>query len=209
MKNSLGFLLNTLDEVVGDCAPAECPSYQQFAKLQYEAKRVNNDLIQLLTLYKIDNSQYSANVIDYPVGDFLEENILQNKPLLDFHSISIEKDCPDDLDWFFDRDLLSGVVNNVLNNAIKYTKGRLRLSADERDGYLVITIEDDGRGYPESMLHAAGPKQTVSFQSGSTGLGLYFAAMVAKLHRNREREGFIQTANGGAFGGGCFSIHLP
>lgn len=210
MKNSLGLLLSTLDEVMTECTPQSCPVYAQFSKLQYEAKRVNNDLIQLLTLYRIDNSQYTPNIASYSVSEFIEENVLENKPLLDFNAITIDVDCSNDLVWFFDRDLMSGVVNNVMNNAFRYTKDKLRLSAKEENGYLVLQIEDNGRGYPEQILHSRGrPQNPISFRSGSTGLGLYFAATVARLHRNQDKEGFVETRNGGAYGGGCFVIYLP
>jgi signal transduction histidine kinase len=210
MKNSLGLLLNTLDEVVGHCVPEQCPSYNQFSKLQYEAKRVNNDLIQLLALYKMGNAQYAPNIAYHSLPEFLEETVLQNKPLFDFNGINIEMDCPDDLYWFFDRELVAGVINNVMNNAFRYTSRRLKIGARDEDGYLVLTVEDDGRGYPQSMLETYGePRREISFVTGSTGLGLYFAAMAARLHKNESREGYILMQNGGELGGGVFSVHLP
>ncbi|HMK49444.1 MAG TPA: hypothetical protein VK435_05280, partial [Thermodesulfovibrionales bacterium] len=54
MKNSLGMLLNTADEILDGCTPDSCPSYGLLSRLQYESKRASNNLIQLLTLYKID-----------------------------------------------------------------------------------------------------------------------------------------------------------
>jgi two-component system sensor histidine kinase SenX3 len=210
MKNSLGLLLNTLDEAVGDCEPGRCPAYERFSKLQYEAKRVNNDLIQLLALYKIGNSTYAANISDYSVADFFEEIMVQNRVLLDSRNISVETDCPDDLYWYFDRDLVAGILNNVLNNAFKYARERLRVSAREEDGFMLLAVEDDGRGYPDFMLSSdARPRQQISFSTGSTGLGLYFAALAARLHRDGERQGSISVDNGGALGGGVFTVRLP
>ncbi|MDF2642359.1 MAG: histidine kinase, partial [Pseudomonas sp.] len=45
--------------------------------------------------------------------------------------------------------------------------------------------------------------------SGSTGLGLYFASHIARLHARNGVHGRIEIANGGALGGGLFSIYLP
>lgn len=210
MKNSLGLLLNTLDEVIGQCAPEQCPSYNQFSKLHYEAKRVSNDLIQLLTLYKIGNAQYTPNIAHHSLAEFLEETVLQNKPLFDFNGIEIEVDCPDDLYGFFDRELVAGVINNVMNNAFRYTSHRLKISAREHEGYLELSVADDGRGYPDAMLQGYGqPREEISFVTGSTGLGLYFAATVAHLHTNESRRGSIQIQNGGPLGGGMFTVRLP
>ena len=211
MKNSVSMLLNTTDEVLTLCTTETCPSYQALSKLQYEAKRVNNNLIQLLTLYKMDKAQLTLNIDYRAVSEIIEEAVLYNKPLLDSKAIHIEVDCPDGFSWFFDRDLIGGVINNVLNNAFRYARNAIRISArqDER-GFLTIQIEDDGAGYPEQMINLVpnSPMKT-SFFTGGTGLGLYFALSVAKLHKNKDREGYILIRNAGDQGGGCFSIFLP
>lgn len=213
MKNSLGMLINTTEEILGNCSGKECPSNPLLSNLQYEAKRVNNNLIQLLTLYKMDKDQYTLNIGYHSVSEFLEDATLQNRPLLDFKGISIEADCPDELAWFFDSDLVAGVINNVMNNAYRYAYDRIWITAGEEDGYLAIRIRDNGEGYPEHMITegAAGSGGTkgVSFSSGSTGLGLYFASIVANIHRNKNRKGFIRTSNCDGNRGGCFSIYLP
>ncbi len=216
MKNSLGMLINTTEEILGNCSGDACPSTPLLSKLQYEAKRVNNNLIQLLALYKMDKDQYTLNIGYHSVSEFLEDATLQNRPLLEFKGISIETDCSDNLTWFFDRDLAAGVINNVLNNAYRYAHNRIWMTAREEDGYLAIHIKDNGEGYPEHMITerasgslAEGATKGVSFTSGSTGLGLYFASIVARLHRNKGREGFIRTSNCDSNGGGCFSIYLP
>jgi signal transduction histidine kinase len=109
--------------------------------------------------------------------------------------------------------MISGVLDNVLNNAFRYTKDRVRISAGERDGYLFLRIEDNGPGYSESMLvqesDESPRKKTVDFETGSTGLGLYFSILVAKSHTHEDREGYISIVNGGAFGGGVFSFYIP
>lgn len=210
MKNSLGMLLNTIDEIVSTCTPEKCPSHRHLSQMQYEATRVNFNLIQLLTMYKMDHDQLSINISHYPVSEIIEEIILQNKPLLDFKDIEIFTECPDDLTWFMDCNLISGVINNILNNAYRYASSKILMRAYENGGWLVLSIEDDGQGYPEEMLETGGQTgRGVSFRTGSTGLGLYFASMVAKLHKNKDREGFVSISNSGEYGGGCFTMTLP
>jgi hypothetical protein len=52
-------------------------------------------------------------------------------------------------------------------------------------------------------------KRTINFDTGSTGLGLYFPMLVARSHTNEDREGYISILNGGALGGGAFTIYIP
>jgi len=210
MKNSIGLLTSALDGLASECAGTSCTAASRLHPLRYEANRLNGNLLQLLTLYKIDRSSVSLNIADHNVFDFLKECLLVNAGLLDSKGITLELECPEDLTWFFDRELVSGVVNNVLNNAYKYAGDRIRVSADADTG-LSIIIEDNGGGYPPSLTSTTitGPDRFVRFSSGSTGLGLYFAALIAAMHKNDDREGTIAVSNGGALGGGCFRIELP
>jgi hypothetical protein len=47
------------------------------------------------------------------------------------------------------------------------------------------------------------------FLTNSTGLGLYFSSEVAKMHKHRGQGGSIALENGGTLGGGCFILRLP
>nr|WP_242521857.1 ATP-binding protein [Motiliproteus sp. SC1-56] len=140
-----------------------------------------------------------------------------NRPFLAPHGVGIEQVADPQLAWSFDRALVQGVISSVLSNVIRYGDGQvcatarqLRLAADEKDGYLRLTVEDDGPGFPEALV---GPLEAhrmgVDFISGSTGFGLYFALQVARLHGEGERRGHIRLSNGGALGGGCFELFLP
>ena len=123
-------------------------------------------------------------------------------------------DCDDDLYWYFDRDLIIGVMSNVINNLYKYTQDKLHIKAFKEDKYLVIKVMDNGPGYPEEMIMTDDIdtnqfQKNICFDQSSTGLGLYFAKLVAALHKNKGRQGFVTTTNKGIENGGCFSIHLP
>lgn len=210
MKNSLSMLLGTLDDIVMLCGPKNCASSSKFAQLQYEGQRVNNHLIQLLAIYKIENAMYSPHIMEHSLSDFLEESAILSETLLAPRGISIDCVCDGDLVGFFDREMVAGVVNNVVNNAYRYSKDKIRLSARQYGDYVEISIEDNGRGYPSNMLceHSDQLKK-INFKSGSTGLGLYFSSLVAKMHKSKDRQGYIACSNHGIEGGGKFSIFLP
>jgi len=208
MKNSLGMLLHSLDELRED-HPESLAGAPRFNTLQYEAERVHNDLIQLLGIYRIDERTLTAHSEEQFVPDFLSDHMARHEPLLEGYGIDYAV-VADDITGFFDADLIMGVLNNTLNNAIRYTNRTIRLSARQEPHYLVLAVEDDGRGYPEQMQQD-GPVtfKTIDFNTGSTSLGLYFAASVAKLHKNGDLEGFIRLHNQGDLGGGVFEIWLP
>ncbi len=212
VKNSLNMLLNSVDQVLVDQEDNTSETYHIFSQIQYEGKRVNDDLVGLLAIYRIKNEQYSINIDDYCVLDFLEENLGQHEIMIRHRKIEKELECDNNLYWFFDRDLITGVISNVINNLYKYTKNKIHVSAEKEDGYLVIRIKDNGPGYPENMLivhEESDSQKSISFDNSNTGLGLYFSRLVAEQHKNKGRSGYITTTNEGIDGGGCFSLYLP
>lgn len=211
MKNSLFMLLQSIEQLAEN---RELPPDQQqeLAKLHYEAYRVNTNLMQLLGLYRMERDRLPLTIEEYFVADLFEELIVKNSLYLESKGIEIETDVDPDLMWYLDGDLINNLLTDVVNNALRYCKQRLLLSASANEqGLLVITIEDDGPGYPEHMLQFKVDRETQSFdvKSGRTGLGLYFAGLIASSHKNKSVHGDIKLANGGQFGGSVFTLTLP
>jgi signal transduction histidine kinase len=210
MKNSLGMLLSMLDDAIEYCTEEKTPVKTLLSQIEYEAKRINYELIQLLSIYSLGNDQYTPNITHNSVSELIEELVVQNRFLFEFKGIAVSTDCPPDICWFFDKELVLGVLNSVINNAFRYTKGRLRISATEAGEFIRLSVEDDGTGYPKAILEDSKRIMGgISFTSGSTGLGLYFSSMVADYHKNKGKSGYIELVNGGEYGGGCFNIYLP
>ncbi len=214
MKNSLAMLLGSLSDISSECQARSCSIKSTLSRIQHEGQRVNHDLIQLLTLYKIDKSQYYLNIEEINIYDYLEEISLEYKYIFNDRGIDISLQCDETLYGFFDADLVSGVLKTIINNAYQYTNDKILISAESIDGFIKLTITDNGKGYPPHMLFDQAIHKTAShFGSGSTGLGLYFSSQVAGLHRNKKKYGYIRITNttnsNVALKGGCFSIFLP
>ncbi|WP_227519856.1 sensor histidine kinase [Mangrovitalea sediminis] len=208
MKNSLGMLLHSLDELRSDL-PDDVARAPRFNTLQYEAERVHSDLVQLLGLYRVQQRTLSAHLDEHYLPDVLGEQMARHQPSLEGRGIRGEIECPP-INAYFDLELIPGVLSNIINNAVRYTHSRIRISAREEDDFVVLAVEDDGDGYPARMLEAPDASdQGISFSTGSTNLGLYFASCVARLHKEGQRTGFIKLRNGGELGGGIFEIWLP
>jgi signal transduction histidine kinase len=134
----------------------------------------------------------------------------QPRVLLAAKNIRLDVDFAPDLLWTLDEDLVIGVLCHAINNAVRYTRDRIRLTIAEHDGMLEFRVEDNGMGFPPSMLEAgASVGQGINFLTNSSGLGLFFASEVARMHKRRQRGGAIRLENGGQLGGGCFVLVLP
>jgi len=211
MKNSLSIQIGFLEELMGGSRDKlDASTLDQLGHSIYEAKRMNTNLIQILSMYKLGKSIYPIDIAEQSVNEVLEEVVLQNQAIMEFKGISVSVDCPEDCFWYFDRDLVSGILVNALNNAYNYTTDKIHLVATINDQMLEIRVEDNGRGYPESLLQGnIADNKGVSFSTGSTGLGFYFSSLVAGMHKNGGKQGSLAIENGGTYGGGCFVVTLP
>lgn len=210
MKNSIGMLVASLESFIEDCPPANEKQAKHFNTLHYEASRINAELVQLLTIYRMQNGHLPLRVDQHYVIDVLEDQLARNHSLLDSRNIHPRLECDDNLEWTFDADLIGSVVQNVIVNCSRYTRNELLVSAKVENDFLRIFVADDGTGYPPSMLEA--PTSSVSgsgVNEGSTHLGLYFAEEIARLHKQKNRVGYIRLENGAPLGGGCFNLMLP
>ncbi|MFC0253717.1 sensor histidine kinase [Massilia consociata] len=215
MKNSISVLSGTLERLLDDATPATEKAYPQMAQMLYQTRRLNDKLMQLLALYKhVGTPAYPFDVQPLEIGQLAEQVVALERVLLESRGIALELDIDAELVWHFDEDLVVGVVSHAINNAVHYTRDRVRLSARERDGWLEVRVEDNGDGYPAALLEAgsaamSGLASSMSFLTNSAGLGLHFSREVARMHRHRERSGAVRLENGGMLGGGCFILQLP
>lgn len=209
MKNSLGMLLNTLSAMMENSPPKDAEQAQFFSTLEYEAARINGELVQLLSLYRMDEKTMMVVIDEHHTIDIIEEQIARNDSLLKSRGIQIQVDCDSDLIWYFDNELIGGVLNNLIVNCARYGRERLLISAAEENGFLRISVADDGQGYPDNMLLGPLPQAAVSFSSGNTRLGLLFTRKVLELHKSKKGQGYMTIANDGPLGGGVLTLYLP
>jgi len=223
MKNSISVLSGTLERLLDAKAPEGAraalalsdPAYPQMAHMLYQTKRLNDNLMQLLALYKqVGTPAYPFDMQPLLLAQLVEQVAALERVLLASRGIRLELDYDPDLVWHLDEDLIVGVLSHAINNAIHYTGDVVRLAIREVDGWLELRVEDNGPGYPPALLRAGTVAARdaaggVNFLTNSAGLGLYFSSEVAKMHRHRDRRGEVRLENGGMHGGGCFVLRLP
>jgi K+-sensing histidine kinase KdpD len=209
MKNSLSMLLSSLEEMIHDSPPQNDEQKDHISILQYEASRINSELIQLLNIYRLQNKSLQFSIDENYVIETFEDQIARNDVLFKTKNIEVDVQCDSELIWFYDNELLGNVIHNILINSTRYAKSKIKLTASVNNERLSIIIEDDGLGFPDFMLQAALPENNKNSSADSTRLGLFFAAKIASFHRKDENKGEIALSNGGSLGGGVFSIVIP
>ena len=109
-----------------------------------------------------------------------------------------------------DTDKMTQVIDNILNNAIKYSPdgGKITVSMKTTDDQMILSISDQGLGIPKEDLPKIFDRfyrvdKARSRAQGGTGLGLAIAKEIVKQH-----NGFIWAKS--EYGkGSTFTIVLP
>lgn len=118
------------------------------------------------------------------------------KELQVYGNIHIENQIPHCILWM-DKLRMVQVIDNIVNNAMKYAKTDVHISYSQRNNGILIRIKDDGPGVPEEDLAKVSEKfyrgSNVAGENGS-GLGLYLTKMFME-----KMEGQMNCYNDNGF----------
>jgi signal transduction histidine kinase len=210
MKNALASLIHAHGQLQAQLPQALRRTPEQ-GVIEYEFAHLNGMLVQLLGLYKLGVNQLPLRPDYHELDDFLQAQLALHEEVLNSRGITARYQV-DELasPGFFDRDLIGSVVSNVVVNAVRYAHQDIVIAAAHVGGQLAISVNDDGPGFPLQMIEQQTENELgLNQRTGSTGLGLYFAAQIADQHQRQGVRGHIELANGGELGGGLFTIFLP
>lgn len=169
------------------------------------ALNASRRLSEMLLLSREEDAQLWVNADTVNPADFLEILAAEYTEL--FPAVAISVDAERSVSCaFFDDALVRMALGNALHNACRFSRARVRLSAFDQDGMLVLEISDDGPGFPDAVLSSGG-KLPAAVSGSGTGLGLYLAHKIAGLHQLNDRHGYVELSNG--VSGGQFRMVLP
>lgn len=210
MKNSLCLLRQTIEDLSAAVPRDNIDANEHLATAHYESARLNTGLVQLLSLYRAEMENLPINVDECFIEDLVDELLANNEQYINHKKMELKVEQEADLVWYLDSDLIHLLLNDMLVNATRYSKSKILLKTYREEGFLVLKVEDDGPGYPEAMLKATTVNMLdFDISQGRTGLGLFFARLIAEAHSNGERKGIISLSNGGSLGGSVFTLKLP
>ena len=201
-------------EALDDGAITE-PVAPDFVKVSLtETNRMMRMVTDLLSLSRIDNetSQLDVELTNFTAFiTFILNRFDKMKNQAGEKKYDIVRDYPISPVWVeIDTDKMTQVLDNILNNAIKYSPdgGEIRVGMKTTDAQLIISISDEGLGIPKKDLPRIFDRfyrvdKARSRAQGGTGLGLAIAKEIIKQHK-----GFIWAKS--EYGkGSTFTIVLP
>ena len=179
-----------------------------------ETNRMMRMVTDLLHLSRIDNatSHLDVELINFTAFiTFILNRFDKIRAQDQEKKYELVRDYPITSVWIeIDTDKMTQVIDNILNNAIKYSPdgGKITVSMKTTDDQMILSISDQGLGIPKQDLPKIFDRfyrvdKARSRAQGGTGLGLAIAKEIIKQH-----NGFIWAKS--EYGkGSTFTIVLP
>jgi len=158
-----------------------------------QAQRLNRLVEDLMTISKIELGEINFHFEDVILQDVIGSVLPLMEAKAAVKKIRIVNQVQAQMPQVrADRDRLSQVFVNVLDNAVKFTPegGRVTIDAKEKAGGMVVSITDTGMGIPREEIQRLGERfyrvdKTRSRELGGTGLGLSIVKHLMLAHSGK------------------------
>lgn len=174
-----------------------------------EAQRLDSFITNILDMTRLESGKIDFHPEWHDMPSIIQRVIKRTQHRLKNRVLAVHP-CPDDIEIFMDVMMTEQVLQNLVDNACKYTPDgtriEIRCTLDKAQGFL-CQVRDHGPGIPEDRLERIFDKyarlQKEDSQAAGTGLGLAICKAVME-----SQKGWITAANHPE-GGMEFTFCLP
>lgn len=163
-------------------------------KILSDAFSATNRLVELindlLNVARIEEGRFGFNPKPQPLIPLLDSAHMRFKPVAEEKHIVLNFDPGRNIPMAnFDEEKMAIVIDNLIENAIKYTApgGKISVSVTNKNNWIEVAVEDTGIGIPKNQKERMFTKFFRSrnaqlYQTNGTGLGLYVSKNIVEQH---------------------------
>jgi len=159
--------------------------------IERQSNRLNNLIEDLLQLSKIESQEIAMNLQSIDLRDLIDKTILEFKEKIDQKEQQVKINISPQFPLLkVDSEQMELVLRNLLDNAIKYTpnRGKISISALEKAENIYIEVADNGIGISAEHLPRIFERfyradKDRSRKLGGTGLGLAIVKHIVQAHK--------------------------
>lgn len=206
IKNQMQALLSTQSDLAD--ALSEHPEFhKQIQQVQLNGQMLSHNIIELLSVLKIQNTAFKPNVDEHWLCDSVAL-VIQSLGTLG-KNVRIHLDFDPDLNAFYDEQLVSIAIHNCFVNSINAGANEIHVDAEElKAGSLNIIVSDNGPGFgPEQLA-----KGEFKPQGAASGLGLYLMEQALAVHERTVSGQLLKgsvSVDNHPKGGAQITLFLP
>lgn len=172
LEGALGELTDNQIEVLQAC--------------RQDCERLDKLMRDLLDLSRIEAGESEPQLATVSARDLLTTAVKELRPQVEAKGLELSVDVPIELPWVsVDRLQIERVINNLVINALRHTKnGEIKISAEQRDNHVAVSVSDTGSGIPTEYLPHIFDKfvQVPDAPTGGAGLGLTISKSIVEAH---------------------------
>ncbi|MCX8129515.1 MAG: HAMP domain-containing histidine kinase [Clostridia bacterium] len=148
---------------------------------------------ELLEFSRMESGNFELDRSKNDLAELCRELLIEYMPILQDKDIELNADIPDyPVPAEFDRDRISRVLRNLMDNAVKYgCEGRyISLSVRDTEKTVQVEIEDRGNGIEREHVERIFDRfyradKSRNTRDGGMGLGLAIADEIVRRHEGR------------------------
>ena len=168
-------LANIVTEEFDDLTNEELKEFLN--NINRSSKNLFNLIENLLQWSRLQRGKIDIELIQNNLYSDIYYNINLLKPNADSKNISIVVEVDKDIEIYSDSNAFNSILQNLISNAIKFTKpgGKIEISAIENVDFIEIIISDTGVGIPEEaipLLFRIDSQHSTQGTEKETGTGL-------------------------------------
>ncbi len=181
LKGYLDFLVEYLPE---NKIPQE-KILATFDKMSSSINRLENYTYQMNEIQRLEDIQVNFKLVDYKS---LINQLKSSSDLLILNTelnLNFKSELKENKNLLVDSTLIMRVYENIISNSIRFAKSIIEVSINIQNSYLIIDIEDDGKGFNDEDLKNALNSYYKNNQDNDKshfGLGLYISNILIKKH---------------------------
>lgn len=172
LEGALGELTDSQNEVLQAC--------------RQDCERLDKLMRDLLDLSKIEAGESQPQLATVSARDLLTAAVKELRPQVEAKGLKLSVEAQVELPWVMvDRLQIERVVSNLVSNALRHTKqGEIKISAEQRDNQVAVSVHDTGSGIPTEYLPHVFDKfvQVPDAPTGGAGLGLTISKSIVEAH---------------------------
>ncbi len=164
---------------------------QNLLSIEKNTNRLLDLTNQLLDFRKTESKGFSLTFVQADISKLLVEIYNRFKSAIDQRKLNASLDIPEvSIIAYADPEALNKIISNLLDNGVKYAKGRIgvRLSVDRTSQTFLIEVKNDGNLIPESdreKIFEPFYRLETDVNKRGTGIGLPLARSLTELHEGK------------------------
>ena len=158
-----------------------------FSVIQRQAKKMSELINQIMELSKIEK-QIIIPTKKINFSEIIEKILLDYKNLIDNKNIKISKEIEENIFIIGDKIMIERLLDNLLNNAMKFTKNEIKIKLYSENENCILEVEDNGIGMSEEFknliwgrFYQINDSRNKKINKGF-GLGLFLVSKIIEQH---------------------------